>query len=530
MIKLIGGKCTGRAPVCVRLAKKQFIAPLAALTLALLALTPDVIEAQSAEDAFRGTWQVQTPDQGALILLLKNQGIASYFWGDNADQTVYPGSWNHAETVATVNWNDGSSHLIEKTPSGLTVTHRSAAGERSYSAPAQQIPQELLGQWAKPPTREDDLRSARDEATGFFGTWRIADTDQYIMVEPDRATASNIGDGPGQRGQWAKQGSELHIIWDSGRYGILRETGRGFDYKQVESGEIIEDDQTDAVAISRTIESKVPAAWLSDYRAERRADSDGLAFSSRQVARNFYRGDWIVRRGERTFEQIEFSRFGGLKTSRDRSLGGQWSLSGQDMFLRWDDGMRQVLSPVGRGFILYAYRPGRPLDGVPTQIYAAAPVDAAKLTEHLEGRKDVLKQMQEMAAAAGIDPASQPDVGWGRTFARWAWPFSDHSGGMSSGQMLDEEFAPESASDPWWWPFWSEQTRNGTTQATPEADPARDGSAAAVPKQEGSATSGGEAASPDSTDPAAASESDSTGAKPQPIPARRKSQDWFWPF
>ncbi len=530
MIKLIGGKCTGRAPVCVHLPKKLFLAPLAALAVTLLALAPAVMEAQSAEDAFRGTWQIQTPDQGALILLLKNQGVASYFWGDNADRTVYPGSWSHAETLATVNWKDGSSHLIEKTASGLTVTHRNAAGERSYSAPAQQIPQELLGQWAKPPTREDDMRSARDEAKGFFGTWKIADTGQYILVEPDRATASNIGDGSGQRGQWAKQGSELHIIWDSGRYGILRENGRGFDYKQVESGEIIEDDQTKAVAISRTIESKVPSAWLSDYQAERRADADGLAFSSRQVARNFYRGDWIVRRGERTFEQIEFSRFGGLKTSRDRSLSGQWNLSGQDMFLRWDDGIRQVLSPVGRGFILYAYRPGRPLDGVPTQIYAAAPVDPAKLTEHLEGRKDVVKQMQELAAAAGIDPASQPDVGWGRTFARWAWPFSDSSGAMSSGQILDEEFAPESASDPWWWPFWSEQARTGTAQTTPATDAAGDGSTTTAPKLDGSTAPGGEDASQDSTDPAPDSESATPAAKPQPSPARRHSQDWFWPF
>ena len=29
--------------------------------------------------------------------------------------------------------------------------------------------------------------------------------------------------------------------------------------------------------------------------------------------------------------------------------------------------MRKILSPIGRGFVIYEYRPGRPLDGVPTR-------------------------------------------------------------------------------------------------------------------------------------------------------------------
>ena len=46
-------------------------------------------------------------------------------------------------------------------------------------------------------------------------------------------------------------------------------------------------------------------------------------------------------------------------------------MQGQDLFMRWDDGMRKILSPIGRGFVIYEYRPGRPLDGVPTRTHAA---------------------------------------------------------------------------------------------------------------------------------------------------------------
>lgn len=495
MITTTGRKC------CLNAIMKCFPKHLLALALTI---TPVAALAQNAEDSFRGTWQVQTPEQGALVVLLKNQGIASYFWGDNADRTVYQGRWSHADSIATATWKDGSSHLFERTASGLSVIYRNATGDRVYSEAAKQVPQEVLGQWAKPPTREDDMRSARDEAQGFFGIWKLADSEDFIFVEPDRATASNLGGDTGQRGQWAKQGSELHIIWDSGQYGILRERERGFDYKQVDSGEIIENDETAPVVAARTIESNAPSTWIAAYRAEREADSDGMAFSSRKVARDFYRGDWLVRRGENTFERIEMARFGGLKTSRDRSLSGQWAMSGQDVFLRWDDGMRQVLSPVGRGFILYAYRPGRPLDGVPTRIYAATPAESAKLAEHLEGRKDVARQVREMAEAAGIDPTSQEDLGWGRTFARWAWPFSDNSDGMSTEQILDEEYAGEAASDPWWWPFWSEQPRSEREDTGNKTDNTLDDTTVEDPDQE--------------------------APRPSSSTKRRSTKDWLWPF
>lgn len=513
--------------------------PIAVMQIALkyllsfsLALAPLLIHAQSSASLFQGTWQVQTPEKGALVIVLKNQGLASYFWGDNTDRTVYPGTWTGNDTSVTISWKDGTSHTIARSDVGLTATFRDASGGISYTAPAMQLPQEMLGQWAKPPKREDEIRSARDEAKGYFGIWKLSDSGNFLFIESDRSAASNRGPDGGQRGQWAKQGSELHIIWGSGEYGILRETERGYNYKQVESGQVIEDDKTKAIEATRTIESSVPADWLASYKAEEDTDSGGLAFTSSKVARTFYRGNWLVRRAKESFERIELGRFGGLKTSQDSSLAGQWSLSGQDVFMRWDDGMRKVLSPVGRGFVLYEYKPGRPLDGVPTRILPAAPEDTAKLAEHLTGREHVAEQMKQMAEAAGIDPISQEDAGWGRTFARWVWPFSNEGKAMSTDAMLEEEFEPEEATEPWWWPFWSENADQGepsseaTGDATAEETPAApDPTPLPVELAEIEAVEKNEA----QTD--ANAETPKKNEPKQPSSSKNRSaKDWLWPF
>ena len=438
--------------------------PLASVFYALwlICLSSGPAHAQSGDELFRGTWQIETPERGTLIMILQNQGRASYFWGDNADTTVYQGTWSSTPEVATLAWPDGSQHRIESDRLGFDATYLAANGAERYASPAQQVPGEILGQWAKPPTRDSELDSDRDQAEGFFGIWRVGDEDKddphYVFVESDRSAASTRGEGGGLRGSWAKQGSELHIAWDSGHYSILRENRRGFAYKRIAPGKVIENDTTDPQPAIRTNRDNVPSPWLTGYETERESYTGGIAFASRKNARNFYRGDWVIRLGANQFERIEIKRFGGLATSLDRSLSGEWRMQGQDIFMRWDDGMRKILTPIGRGFVIYAYRPGRPLDGVPTRTRAAAPADTSKLADYAEEREDVAEQMRNLAAAAGLDPSQQANSGWGRTFARWVWPFGEDTTKANSDAILEEEFEATGATDPWWWPFWSENS------------------------------------------------------------------------
>jgi len=422
--------------------------------------------AQSSSDLFRGTWQIDTPDEGALILIVKRSGLASYFWGDNSDRTVYQGSWTATDEVATLSWPDGTKHQITRDALGFGISYIGSDQQVRYTAPAQQVPKEVLGQWAKPPTKSSQIASAQDQAKGFFGIWQIGDKgdNHYIFVESDRSAASNIGGNRGTRGSWAKQGSELHIVWDSGQYSILRENERAFAFKMIDSGVVIENDETEFTTATRTIEDQVPSTWLSSYKAEREVHTGGIAFSSRKNARAFYRGAWLIRLSEKSYERIEIGRFGGITSSTDNKLEGSWRMDGQDIFMRWDNGLRRILSPVGDGFILYDFKPGRPLDGVPTRTLPAAPADASKLEQHLKGREDVARQMLVLAEAAGINPAAQ-DAGWGRTFARWAWPFASDQEATTDALLL-QGYEETTNSDPWWWPFWSESLDQTTTSET----------------------------------------------------------------
>jgi hypothetical protein len=491
------------------------------------------LSAQENDELYRGTWQIDTPDDGALIMIVKRNGRASYFWGDNADRTVYQGAWTSDDNAATLTWDDGSTHRIERDSLGYGITHTDASGDERYTAPAQQVPKEVLGQWAKAPSKPNDLNSDRDQATGFFGTWKIGDKEHahYVIVEANRSAASTWTDGDDTRrlrGSWAKQGSELHIAWDSGHYSILKQNERDFSYKQIEAGVIIEDDESERFAANRTSQDNIPSTWLTRYNTEKETNTGGIAFSSRKNAREFYRGFWIVKRGENAFERIEIGRFGGLSTSSDRSLEGNWRMTGQDIFMRWDNGMRKVLSPIGHGFLLYEYKPGRPLDGVPSRIFSAAPADAAKLAEHLKGREDVARQILDLAEAAGVNPTTENN-GWGQTFMRWAWPFGEDEPLNSTDELLEEGFEDPAEQNPWWWPFWSEQNNGKTTEAAeaatepaeaPAVDPMPE--ATAQPIAETTPAAGVTTSEPDDA---------SAEATPQKKKAKKTSKtDWLWPF
>jgi len=501
----------------------SFNASLKAMLLCLLTLTLGLsLPAQEGDDLYRGTWQIDTPDDGALILIVKRNGLASYFWGDNADRTVYQGTWASDANSATLKWENGSTHRITRDTLGYAISHSDTSGQELYTTLAQQVPKDVLGQWAKAPSKPEEDTSDRDKAKGFFGTWEVSNGNAtyYVIVEPNRSAASNWSPGNaspvGLRGSWAKQGSELHIVWDTGHYSILKESERGFSLKLIPPGTVIGEDASTPIEATRTSDDNLPAQWSALYEAEKEADTGGIAFSSRKNAYIFYRGIWIVQRTAETYERIEVSRFGGLSTSADRTLEGTWRMTGQDIFMRWDDGMRKVLSPVGQGFLLYEYKPGRPLDGVPTRIFSATPEDTAKLAVHMKGRQDVAEQMHSLAEAAGVT-TNPEETGWGQTFMRWAWPFSESDQPQSTDALLQDEFEGSSTLDPWWWPFWSEKPiSEATAEAAVSTDVATD--IIEVPVAEPEAVADAEATTTTEAAPA------------EPKKVKKPKQNWKWPF
>lgn len=448
-----------------------FYARLSTLLLCLLSFTlGHSLSAQETQDPYRGTWLIDTPEDGSLILMVKRNNRASYFLGDNADRTVYQGTWEDDGESILLKWDDGSTHRIGTDALGIIITHSDANAQEHYQAQATKVPREALGQWAKPPTKEEEIVSARDKAKGFFGIWEIRDADKthYVIIESNRSAATtwnNPTHANGLRGSWAKQGSELHIAWDSGHYSILRQDERTFSYKRIAPGNMITKDDSAFSPASRTDRNNLPAEWALLYSKERATYSGGIAFAKRKDALAFYRGSWIVKHSDTAYEYITIGRFGGLSTTRAPSLSGSWRMTGQDIFMRWDDGLRKVLSPIGRGFVLYEYKPGRPLDGVPNRLFPTTPADSEKLAKHLKGREDVSQQILALTEAAGI---SSDAPGWGETFMRWAWPFNEDEQAHSTNLLLEEGYGEPASQDPWWWPLWSEQAAITVEAPAPE--------------------------------------------------------------
>ena len=136
------------------------------------------VHAQNKDELFRGIWQIDTPKKGALIIIVKSQSLASYFWGDNTDRTVYAGTWTSEGDTATLTWEDGNQHRIKGDSLGFAITYIDAGGKELYVTKAQQVPSEILGQWAKPPTKASKVASDLDRAKGFLGVWKIGEDDK----------------------------------------------------------------------------------------------------------------------------------------------------------------------------------------------------------------------------------------------------------------------------------------------------------------------------------------------------------------
>jgi len=421
---------------------------------ALAILTALTAHAQDSSDSFRGTWLLQTPAKKGLTLLLKPNGQASYFWTSNTDRTVYPGEWTNQEEHAVITWADQSTHRIQREALGSKVSYSNPNSGDSYTVQAEQIPQDILGQWAKAPSIAEEVRSEQSKIKGFYGIWKTSDTN-YIFIEEDRSAASISGPHSTDiQGAWARQGKELHIAWDSGEYSILRENKRGFDYKRIHAGVLIEEDSTEYSTALRCTAELVPAKWLNDYQADRIADSDDSFFDNRRSALEFYRGGWIIKRGQKLFESIQIGRFGGLQSSRKDALAGSWRMDGQDIFMRWDDGMRSILNPIGHGFILCEYAAGRPLDGVPTRILAAAPIDSTKLQQQIKDRKAIHYNTLELSQSAQTH-FKFTERSWSRRLVNWVWPFSDKTPNMLAPKEVKQT---ADSQDPWWWFLWSDDS------------------------------------------------------------------------
>ncbi len=423
---------------------------------------------------FTGTWKVTEPGGKETFVILRSSGAASKFGRNVSQGRIIPGNWTFENGALNVLWESGNRHQFAQISNGFEVTYFTGVEQtEAFTTRTEKVPSEHLGAWAVDPNaRSRESTRTEDIAVGFFGNWQVTradDTSYFIIVEDDRsATTTWRPDGTGQgtlRGAWSRQGSELHITWENGWYTIIQPEDRTFQIVNVASGGNLETDRTSPKSARRVRSEVLPTDWLTQYEAERERFRGGISFSSRREAQRFYRGEWIVERQGLGLERISLSRFGGISTSRRASLDGEWRLSGQDLFLNWDDGLRQVISAIGTGFVLFEFEAGRPVDAVPSRIFRTTPADRSKLEAFEQARMSASHALHEDDALndALVGPSET-------TFLSRLWPF----GRSEYSEFPEDTFVvepPSKENDPWWWPFWSEQeaqaaNRSGTSEVT----------------------------------------------------------------
>ncbi|MGJ3243838.1 MAG: hypothetical protein ACFE0O_12920 [Opitutales bacterium] len=357
---------------------------------------------------FAGAWQVGPGGdrESDYYVIIKKDQRASWFWGSKSDTTIHYGTWEARDPdTLVIDWENGRRDVLSRTASGFVTRAYSgnleSPGNLIWEAKTLRVPENVIGSWAVPPGEVGNRSTAEREAEGFFGTWEMTREDgttYYVIVQDDR-TAGSSYDGTGKgaeglRGVWRRRGDELHITWDTGHFEIIRQQEFDYDSTLFEPGAFLGRLENGTAADASRVEWTAPGIWLTDYEEERERYERASLFPKRSEAYKFYRGDWQVVDGDRIVETVELKRFNDADSDRGGNMDGQWRLSGQDVYLVWDDGIRATIENIHRSFVIKLFSPGQPLDGTPQKIFPLEPVDEEKFEKLEELKLEASERMR----------------------------------------------------------------------------------------------------------------------------------------
>ena len=388
---------------------------------------------------FKGLWITEINDE-AIFLLIKKNHLASYFYKDRIDNSVYRAEWKLTEagnlSVSSSDFNE----LLFSLEIEDSVSINSHNRKKSISI-LNKVPDETLGEWARPPDYERPKN--KYIPSNYFGLWETQgpQNQRIIKIWNNRNVlkrdkeASVTSQQAFIQGEWYKHGQQLHIAWEDGSYTIIdnRDENR-VKLLDFGPGAAIIEKEADYELIKKIRNSTDDSYWSKNQKILTQKNNISLSQFDYKSLLKFYRGEWITldETQPNAFEIMKFNRFGGVNLVSDPKIKGNWYLSGKRCLINLEDGIRMRLKYIGSAFLIFLYKPNRPLDGFPNKILKAAPLDRIKLNVLNSEIIFTLKLLEQ------VD----------RSFPLKGKPLSLMS------DMSDRYTINPNPSSPWWWPIW----------------------------------------------------------------------------
>ena len=174
---------------------------------------------------FIGFWEVRKEKDAPIYYFLRRGGNATRAEPVRRGTDLIQGSWNLVGNEAQLVWDDGSSEVIRKTPTGFIFESflggHVLSGTRDSSTAIDRVD-------------VSEVRSYFDLAVGpiaatedFVGYWKVEDDVLYHIIVDRWSHASRIRfDGEYSvkrlRGRWVKLPDGIHITWTNGNQVTLR--------------------------------------------------------------------------------------------------------------------------------------------------------------------------------------------------------------------------------------------------------------------------------------------------------------------
>jgi len=352
-------------------------------------LLQDVVAQQPAGAAnVQGAWRVTHPVNGHLYLIVREQRIVSYFWQYWEGERVLRSEWKAFGNGIYFALDSGDKIILSRSDAGVEAFFfnpgRSMTGAPDFRTFALRVSSMDVGKWHRPVSRNASKTGiSGDEQVddSFFGTWEVISSrglPYHIVVERDRTAATSWPHSDrgvsGMRGSWQRQGSELHIVWDTGHYDILRKNEGKYHkigYPPSVSLESVEPEPQPALKV----EWLPHDPWRALY-VESRNKPASNQWKSAKNASKFFRGDWKLLSSPGEMTKLELGRFGGIRGVRKGKVQkGEWKCTADYAILRWEDGTTELIRPLGDYFVTMLYSPLKNLDSVPDQVCPVDPLN-----------------------------------------------------------------------------------------------------------------------------------------------------------